>query len=899
MRAIIGWLFGRRFGETDARIFLDELDELHRSRLEADGRQASDRWLRKERRRALLLGVIGLFRGRPRRAPFRKEGRRRPSYLGGSNVEYFVHDLRFGLRTLRKRPLFAALVIGTLGLGIGASTTVFSLVNGILLQNMSYARPGELLTIWQTYPAWRDDALLSEAWDKIGLSWPQFLDFRDRARAFREVAVHRTRTMTLTGAGTPKTLDVGEASAGFFSMLGISPVLGRAFLPGEEGPGAPRLVLLSYALWSARFGSDPDIVGRSVTLDGGSFEVIGVLPPEVRVHSTLFNLFRSSIDGGERAVWVPVFFDRRASPGSRDLEAMGRLAPGVSRAQALSELDVILRGELSPAELAFRLTSPRDEVVSRYREPLLLFLAAAGLLLVIACANVATLLLGEAIDRKGEIATRIALGAGRLRIAQQLLAESLMLGALGSVVGMVLTPLGVRGFVSLGPTLPRLSEVAVDWNVLFAAVAIGVSAAVLFGFAPAFLQHRDSLRSSSMGDGRWHSGSGAKLQATLVSGELALTMLLLVTAGLLSKSLMNLSLVDPGFRGDRVATVRVEVPRSHFPDRAALRRFSSAALQSVERIPGVLHAGAIDGLPFPGRISGTTYSIEGRAPDDGSAITARSHRASSGYFETMGIPLLAGQLYSDSDPGQEAERPALVNATMARRYWGWPEASPLGATMVEGRKRYRIIGIVGDVRERHLLEEPLPMVYRHLSELSVSSDFSIVARSPGAPETLVPLMRGAVRAVDPGIPLSQETTIAALQASSTGAERFRAVLVAAFGSLATLLALVGVFGVTARTVSQRTREMGIRMALGAQTRRLIQMVALGTLRAGGIGIAFGFLGALAVNRLLTAFFYGTAPWDAWVYTSASLLLGLLCVVAALVAAARVARVEPMQVLNEL
>jgi predicted permease len=812
-------------------------------------------------------------------------------------MENFVKDVRFGLRTLRKRPLFSALVIGTLGLGIGASTTVFSLVNGILLQNMSYARPGELLTIWQTYPQWREDALLSEAWDKIGLSWPQFLDFRDRTRAFREVAVHRHRAMTLTGAGTPKTLDVGEASAGFFSMLGISPVLGRAFLPGEEGPGTPRLVLLSHSLWSARFGSDPDIVGRSVTLDGGSFEVIGVLPPEVRVHSTLFNLFRSSIDGGERAVWVPVFFDRRASPGSRDLEAMGRLAPGVSRAQALSELDVILRGELSPAELAFRLTSPRDEVVARYRAPLLLFLAAAGLLLVIACANVATLLLGEAIDRKGEIATRIALGAGRFRIAQQLLAESLMLGALGSVVGMVLTPLGVRGFVSLGPTLPRLAEVAVDWNVLFAAVAIGVTAAVLFGFAPAFLQHRDSLRSSSMGEGRWHSGSGARLQATLVSAELALTMLLLVTAGLLGKSLMNLTLVDPGFRGERVATVRVEIPRSHFPDRAAQRRFSTAALQSVERIPGVIRAGAIDGLPFPGRISGTTYTIEGR-PNDGGEITARSHRASSGYFETMGIPLLAGQLYSDSDPGQDAERPVLINVTMARRYWGWPEASPLGAAMVEGRNRFRIIGIVGDVRERHLLEDPLPMVYRRLSELSVSGDFSIVARSPGAPEGLVPLMREVVRAVDPGIPLSQETTIAALQASSTGAERFRAVLVAAFGSLATLLALVGVFGVTARTVSQRTREMGIRMALGAQSRRLIQMVAMGTLRAGGIGIAVGFLGALAVNRLLTAFLYGTAPWDAWVYTSASLLLGLLCVVAAVVAAAPVARVDPMQVLNE-
>jgi hypothetical protein len=548
----VRWLLARRVGRAEADRFLEELDELHRLKVQAKGVDAGDRWLRRELRMALFNGLG------PRKKESAGESRgdgRRPAPAAWTPD--LLRDLRFGLRTLRRRPLFAFLVVGTLGLGIGASTTVFSLVDGILLKDMAYERPQELVEIWGTWPGWREDPLLQEAWDKIGLTWDGYTTLRDQTQAFSGIAGHRSGILTLTGAGDPVRLESGEATATLFPLLGIRPLLGRSFLPGEEGPGAPRLAVLGYELWQTRFGSDSTVVGRSVTLNGQPFEVIGVLPRGVRIHSTLYNLFNSAIDAGERAVWVPANWSRRTGDGSR------------------------------------------EEVV-------------------------------------------------------------------------------------------------------------------------------------------------------------------------------------------------------------------------------------------------------------------------------------------------------VINETMARRFW--PGASPLGDIVGNGPDPYRIVGVVGDVRERHLAEEPLPMVYHPAS--TSAGDFSFVARTSGDPEALVPLLREAVMAVEPGIPLTQATTVKSLVAESSGAERFRAFLVTGFGLLATLLALVGVFGVTARKVAHRTREMGIRMALGAESGGLIRMMALGTLRAGAVGIGLGLFGAFWVTKLLTAFLFGTRPWDGGTYGAAALLLGLLCAAAATMAARRVTRVEPMRVLRE-
>jgi predicted permease len=898
MKRLVWWLLAKRHGRAESDRFLEELDELHQVKVRAEGVAAGDRWYRREVRRALLSGVSGLLR----RSPHAGSGRVRlvaPAHSVIEAVFDLIRDFRFGVRTLRRRPLFALLVIGTLGLGIGASSTVFSLVDGVLLTDMAYEQPGELATIWQTYPEWADHELLSEAWDKVGLSWKEFLTLREETQAFSAVGVHRSRAMTLAGVGTPVRLDVGETSAGLFPLLAVRPLLGRTFLPDEEGPGAPRLVILSHELWRTRFGSDPDMVGRPVSLDGEPWEVIGVLPPEVRIHSTLFNLFRSALDTGDRALWVPVAWDGRTSDGNHDLEAIGRLRPGASRDQALDEVDHILRNDRTHAELGFRLTTPKDEVVGGYRSPLLLLLGASGLLLLIACGNAATLLLGEAVDRRGEISTRVAMGASRFRITRQLLTESLILGLGGSLVGIALTPLGVKAFLAMGPALPRLQEVGVNQSVLLASALAGGLCAAVFGLAPVFLQHKESIHAALQREGRSRMGGTGKIQTSLISGELALTMVLLVTGGLLAESFLELSRVDPGFEARGVATVRAQVRGEHFgtdpaAQRNGARRFRHEALRRVEAIPGVLHAGAIDGLPFPGRVSGNTFFIEGPGLDGRQEVVARTHRASPGYFDAMGIPLLEGRGLLESDGEDGAEPVAVINESMARRFW--PGGSPLGAGIGEGSGLRRIVGVVGDVRERHLTEEPLPMVYRHLS--SRPGDFSIVARTAGAPENLVPLMREAVWAADPGIPVTQETTMQVLVAESARAERFRTFLVTGFGCMATVLALVGVFGVTARSVAHRNREMGIRRALGAQNGGLIRMMALGTLRAGGLGIGIGLLGSVGATRLLTAFFFGTRAWDGGTYAGAALLLGSLCVGAAALAARRATRVDPMQVLRE-
>lgn len=890
------WLLARRVGKAEANRFLDELDELHARKRETEGPEAGGRWLRRELRRALFNGLGR----RVQESAVEGRGRNR-SPAPGRWTPGLLRDLRFGLRTLRKRPLFASLVIGTLGLGIGASTTVFSLVHGILLKDLAYEDPGELLTVRRAFPGLRDDPVLGKAWDRFGFRWNEFLTLRGETRTFREVAVHRAATVTLSGRGDPVSLVAGEVSAGFFPVLGIRPLLGRTFLPGEEGPGAPRLAVLSHELWQDRFGSDPMAVGRFVTLNGESFEVIGVLPRGTRVYSTLFNVVNSSVDTGDRTLWVPANWNRMDDPNGRaDFEIMGRLRSGVATEQALSEVDALLRGGQSQAVVQFRLGTPKEEVVAGHRAPLLLLLGASGLLLLIACANAATLLLGEAIDRRREISMRVALGASRGRIARQLLTESLMLGVAGSLVGLALTPVGIRAFLALGPALPRLQDVEVNRLVLLASILTGVACAVVFGFGPAFLQHKRSIHALLQRGGRWGTSGSGRAQASMVAGELALTMVLLVTGGLLVRSLGELGKVDPGFDARGVATVRLEIPEGHFGiDHGArldgTRRLRREALERVRAIPGVLRAGAIDGLPFPGRLTGVlSIQVEGTDEREPQTVTALSHLASPGYFDAMGIPLLAGRDFTDADGEEGADEVYIINETMAREFLAG--GSPLDARIVDGADRYRIVGVVGDVRERHLAERPAPMVYRQA--FFSSKDFSIVARTQGNPAGLVSLMREAVRAADPGVPVAQETTMEALVTGSEGAERYRTFLVSAFGLLATLLALVGVFGVTARSVAHRTREMGIRMALGAESGSLVRIMALGTLRAGVLGIGLGLVGALAAARLLTTFFFGIRPWDWGTFGTATLFLTALCVGVAALAARQVTRVDPMRVLRE-
>ena len=899
MNLLLGRLLRWSLGEIDARVLLSELEESRRRRLESEGRVAANRWLRREVVRVSLLATAARLRRKGGRSVPRKRPTRRISWAGEVPAT-LLRDVRLGLRAIRRRPLFSALTVGTLGLGVGASTTVFSLVRGVLIQDMPYEKPGELVNIWKTFPAWRGHEVLDDAWDKVGLNWSEFLTLRENSELLAEIGVLRNRTMVLSGSSAPQRLQVGGVSSGLLPMLGTRPVLGRVFLPGEEGPGAPRLAVLSHRLWATRFGSDPDIVGRTIELNVQAFEVIGVLPPGFRLRSTTFSVLNSTMDTGERALWIPIGFDR-LGPGW-SLEVMGRLAPGATTEMLRDELDILLRdcgscyvpeGQTADG-FGFRLTQPKEEIVGAHRLSLLLLLAASGILLAIACANVAALALSEAVERRHEIATRIALGAGRFRIARQVLTESALLGAFGSALGMAIAAVGIRGFLALAPPLPRLEEVGLNHTVLLFSVLAGVGTGILFGLAPAFSLHMSALRAAQGMECRGGVAGRGRFQRGLVTWELALTMVLLSVTALFVRSLINLNRVDPGFDAVPVATVRVHLGSSASQYPGGVRQFLREALDTIRAIPGVLYVGGVDGLPFPGVQTGTVIQIDGRTQRADEIVIPRNHIVLPGYFETMRIPILVGRTLDDGDATVGEPLGMLINEQMARQYW--PSESPLGARIQQDETVYEVVGIVGDVRERHLSDPTEAMVYR--AGPQIPDAVSLVARTEGDPGRLVSQMREAIWALNPQISLSQETAMTDLVRTSTGTERYRTMLVSVFGVLATLLSAVGVFGVTAHSVSKRTREMGIRLALGAQSGSLIRRVVFEAMLPSLVGIAAGLLGALAISRLLTGFWFGIEAWDAATYSGVILLLASLSVAAAMLPASRAGRVDPMSVLRE-
>ncbi len=799
-------------------------------------------------------------------------------------------NIRYTLRTFRSRPLFAVIAAGTLGLGIGAVTIMFSLVDGVLLRKMPYEQPGELVTIWKTFPQWQSNEVLGKLWDTIGLTWPEFLALRENTHAFRDIAANKNRTMILSGLETPERLEAGEVSSSLFPMLGAHPFIGRTFQHGEEGPGAARVAVLSHSLWISRFGSDPDILGKTITLDQEPFEVIGVMPPGFRVWSTAFNRLNPTLDTGIRALWIPIGFDGLEAGWS--FEVMGRLEPGATVEQAQSELDTFVRGEETSEELSFRLTHPKEEITGGHRSSLLLLLVASGILLLIACANIAALFMSETVDRRHEMATRMALGAGRARIVWQVLTESMFIGILGSVLGVIIAAWGISGFLALNPPLPRLEGVGVNFSALLFSILSGVGTGCLAGLIPALLIQRKALRSAQGMGSRSGNRDRGYVQRGLIVVELALTTLMLITSGLFARSLVNLARVDPGFNADSVVTVRAHVPFHMLPNPENIQDIFGQVLDRIRAIPGVRKVGGVNRLPFPGRASGTQIQIE-RSPSE-EHITAhiQDHLMLPGYLETMGIPLLAGRTLTEADA--RVPRGALINEEMARQYW--PDGSPLGTHFQLSRRTYEIVGIVGNVRKRHLSETPVSMIYR--AGPLFAQTMCIVVKAEHTPEELLPLMRRAIWAVNSDLPLSQARTVSSLVKDSTGSERYRTMVVLFFGVLAALLACVGVLGTTAHFVSKQRREMSIRAALGAQNGRLVREVVRETTLPALLGIAVGFSGALAVARVLAGFLFGVEAWDAPTYTAITLFLVSLSAGAATLPALRVRRVNLMHVLKE-
>jgi putative ABC transport system permease protein len=804
-------------------------------------------------------------------------------------VEAALQDLRFAARTLLRRPAFALTAVLTLGLGVGGTTAIFAVVDTVLLRDPPYANPGRLVNVWTTYPHWRGAESLDAFWDRIPLSYPEYEDWRAGVSSFASMAVYTVGPVMLTGAGPARRLTAGYGTASLGDVLGVPPALGRWFLPGEDVSGA-RLVVLGDGFWRRRFGADGNVIGRSVTIGEAAYEVIGVMPRGF----ALKNIWVPG-DRGIRDVWLPLDLatDIRQR-GNRAFDAIARLAPGVTLASALAESKPVLRGDTPPERRDVRMAFRREIETGGLRSPLLLLFGASALLLFIACGNVATMLLGEALGRRAEVATRTALGAGRGRILRQLLTESVLLGTVGALAGAVLATVLTKLLVTVGPPLPVAREIGVNPRVLLFASGLGVATGVLFGMAPALVLGsvgiRDAMRRGPGGRRR----NDRSVQHGVLVLEIALTALLLVCAGLLTRTLLNLVTEDPGFRTDQIAVVEATASGPGIStDRFAVSL--GRALDNIAAVPGVVEASGINTLPLLGGWSSTSLEIEGyrQASTDAPGPEAQRRVVFAGFHELLDVPLLSGRLLTAADDA-DAPLVMLVSERMARTYW--PDGSPLGRRVRYDRRWWTVVGVVGDVRHESMDAEPVATYYVPYAQSPVR-EMTLLAKTRVETGGLLSTLRGAVQDADPGLVIADTHTMSSLVSRASASERYRALIVLVFAFTATVLAAVGIFGVTIRAVGRRIPELGVRIALGARVPALALRVIVTGVVTALAGVALGLGAAALVTRRVTPFLFGVRAHDPATYAAAAIVLLLTTIAAAWIATRRIARVDPVEALR--
>jgi len=844
------------------------------------------------RRRTWLWGEII---GAVVRYSIRRKGRTAPSGRQGMAMDSWVQDVRFGFRTLYRRPFFATMAILTLALGIGVSTGLFSVVDWVLLRSLPYGSPGEIVTVWQVVPWWKEIANLRDSWDKGWMSRAQFEVLRENTTRFSGVAIHDAGGAVLTGEGRPRQLTVGRGSASLLSVLGISPARGRWFSEAEEGiepRSADPVVVVSHDFWLNALGGEGDVVGRTLTLNGEAHTVIGVLPPRFRVRELTTG--RSGVDVGRRDIWTPAQRD-----SGYHWEVLGRLAPGASIEQAAAEVQGLLLPQRHPDQAEFRLLSRRKAENQGLAGPLGLLLFATGVLLLIACGNVANLLLGEVQNRRAEMAARVALGAGKGRIVRQLLTESLVLSGLGSALGIALAWTATPAIVRLGPSIPWMDQIGVDLRVMGAAVAVGALSALAFGALPAWLALRDSASIRSQMGARW-GGGGSRLSSVVVGAEVALTCILLASAALLAGSLRRMARVDPGFEPDHLATLSISPPDPDGPlGPEGTRAFTREVLDALGGLDGVAETTYSMAVPFvygPGswvpRPEGAEAAEGVGALADGAS--ALGWRVAPNFPAVMGMNLLAGRFLTEADL-DEGSRSALVSESLANLLW--PGEDPLGASFtfsdVQGM---RVVGIVGDIKHTGLDRPAEPAFYMADGTDIAPSNF--IVRTSVDPTLLLEEMKAAVWEVDPDILIRRAGTLESYIDSAGSDDRYRAFFAMAMACAAALLAAIGVFGVAAKAVIQRKQEFGVRMALGASGQRLIGEVVRGSMVPGAVGALVGLLAAFWASRLLAGFLFGIEPDDPASFAVVTAGILLICVFASYYPARRIAQLDPAEVLRE-
>ncbi|HSJ08548.1 MAG TPA: ABC transporter permease [Longimicrobiales bacterium] len=804
-------------------------------------------------------------------------------------MDTLLNDIRIGLRRFSREPLFSLVAVLTLAIGIGANSAIFTLVNGVLLRPLPYQDADALVYAHATI---RGEPVKAS-------SSPVFLTLREQGTAFEGVALFTPHNATIAGEGEPEQIAGASVSANYFDVLGVAPLRGRQLRAEENEPGNDNVVLLSEGVWRDRFGADEAVLGRTVELNGRPFEVVGVMP----AHASFPPEWR---------YWVPITF----TEGFRDPEnvmALGygvvaRMKPGVTMEQAAADVaravaTTKVAGAMDNPNYSGSAMPLQEVFVGDARTPLLVLLGAVGLVLLIVCANMANLLLAQAASRSADFAVRMSLGARPSQLVRQLMVESLVLGMIGGVAGLILGMWGAEAMVaSLPPELPRMPGMRLDGNVVLFTMVVSLVASLAFGMAPALHARRAALALSLREGGRGLAGrAGGRTRAGLVLAETALAFSLVIGAGLLIRSFGELRTVNPGFDAENALSFRLSLPSVRYDSDERIVAFWDQLTERLEAVPGAERVGAIQHLPLGGAGMTITFEVEGREPPaPGEEQTLDVRIVTPGYFEAMGVPLVRGRLLTAQDRAG-ATRVALLSESAAARHF--PNEDPVGRRIVMGwtsangdTVQGEVVGVVGDVRHGQLRSVAEPEIYFPIAQVPRLA-MSVTVRTAGSTEAVAGAITGAVHEIDPGLAVSQLRPLTEVVAASVATDLFMTRLLSTFSAVALLLAAIGIFGVISYGVAQRRREIGVRIAVGASRRDVLMLIVSGALRLAGGGILIGVVAALALSRLMRSLLFGVQPFDVATFASGAVVLMTVAFAASMLPALSAARTPPAAVLN--
>ena len=797
-------------------------------------------------------------------------------------------DLRYGLRTLLKNPGFTIVAVVALALGIGANSAIFSVVNSVLLRPLPFKSPKQLVMVWEN--------AVHLGFPKNTPSPPSFLDWQRQNTVFTGMAAMSERSFNLTGVGEPERLEGRRVSANLFDLLGVPALLGRTFVPDDDRPGT-HVALLSYSLWQRSFGSDPSIIGRAVTLNGESYTVIGVMPRGVHLHA---------YGNWNDELWVPIAFTNEESTnrGTHFLEVIARIKPGITLKQAQAEMETIaarLAKEYPKynTRIGATVMPLHEEIVGDIKPALLILLGAVGFVLLIACANVANLLLARAAVREKEIALRLALGASRSRLTRQFLTESVLLAFLGGGFGLLLALAGIRVLKTfIPPSIPQTQTISIDGKVLLFTALTALLTGIVFGLAPAMHASHSNLN-ESMKEGGRDSASGRKgnrLRDLLVIGEVAVSFILLVGAGLLINSFLHLRNLDPGFRADHLLTMKVDLLELKYPDGERRSVFFDEVLRRIRVLPGVQSVAVAGNLPLTYNGDSATIAVEGipdPPPDQWPDVIYRA--IGPGYFSTMGIPLIRGHDFTDQDRA-DSKKVVVISEKTAEHYW--PGEDPIGkrvkpdATNSDVPWR-EVIGVVKDVRQNDFIAQPKMQMYFNYRQLKDLAPNALIVRTSVDPMSLATPVRNSIWAVDKDQPVADVDTMDHIVSAAIARQRFSMLVLGVFAASALMLAAVGIYGVMSYSVTQRTYEIGIRMALGARRADVLQMTIKQGLKLVSVGMILGLVAAFLLTRILTSLLFGVSATDPITFIGISLVLLAVAILASYIPALRATKVDPI------